>query len=336
MPDSRPSTTEDDELEMDSEDLPSFSLSVSPHFELYESPGGRYLLHRGQIAGLADPFCGVSSAPGKYTRTSDSSSKWQYACRGGRLHGDLNEFHGGSDPVSILTYKDGVQTARTEFPESRQKRRTTFLKPELQDQSPLMIEEYRDGLLCSVIRTNADRQQSQRTTFDERGKKISEMSLTKGVPDGPARFWYPSGALRGEGMFVGPWMTGAWKMFYENGRLKAQGSFARGKSGAHFRKGIWQFYTSDGTLLSRSDFPGDQTQPIDVDLLWYNDVYGQEGFPSLSMEMRGKVPHGPVIYWHANGRLRVEGRYDNWKPVGIWTYGDSHGRVVQTEKESYK
>lgn len=50
----------------------------------------------------------------------------------------------------------------------------------------------------------------------------SEVSYRRGVQDGPARDWYPSGVLKGESHFVDGVLHGASTEFDEVGRLVAE------------------------------------------------------------------------------------------------------------------
>ncbi len=107
--------------------------------------------------------------------------------------------------------------------------------------------------------------------FDKNKKIMKKVTMKNGMIDGPC--WiYSQGRLTGEGIMNGlahdPKKNGAWKAYYQNGRLKYEGVFTMGvKSGTFVeyysngskkgtgdyandrRNGNWVFYAKDGVTV---------------------------------------------------------------------------------------
>jgi len=120
--------------------------------------------------------------------------------------------------------------------------------------------EYRNGLQWDLW-----------VYFDKNKKIMKKVTMKNGMIDGPC--WiYSQGRLTGEGIMNGlahdPKKNGAWKAYYQNGRLKYEGVFTMGvKSGTFVeyysngskkgtgdyandrRNGNWVFYAKDGVTV---------------------------------------------------------------------------------------
>lgn len=99
---------------------------------------------------------------------------------------------------------------------------------------------------------------------------------------------------------------GWWTTYHPNGRKATQGRMQQG-----VKVGSWQAWDAAGQRISDLHYRPDP--PTDV-------------FQSIR--------HGPVRAWHPNGRLQLEGAYQNDRRVGTWTFSDDQGKVTETRQYS--
>jgi antitoxin component YwqK of YwqJK toxin-antitoxin module len=92
--------------------------------------------------------------------------------------------------------------------------------------------------------------------------------------------------------FVNGVMDGRCTSYYEDGSIKWEGSYKKGKS-----FGKWEYWDNNGSKYCEAHFD--------------NDLYD-----------------GPYMSWHANGQLKEAGQFTENIKTGKWTVYDDRGNVV--------
>jgi antitoxin component YwqK of YwqJK toxin-antitoxin module len=109
---------------------------------------------------------------------------------------------------------------------------------------------------------------------------------------------------------------GKWTVYHVNGRKAAEGEVVKGA-----RSGLWRTWNEEGEQESEVTYkarkprkPGRFRKPIDPAFV-----------PTPSWET---IRHGPVRVWHAGGRLKFEGSYQEDRRAELWTFYDEQGRMT--------
>lgn len=94
------------------------------------------------------------------------------------------------------------------------------------------------------------------TSWHRNGTRHARGRLDRsGRPEGPWRFWYPSGRLREEGRFEAGRRAGTWTQWHPNGQKASRGR--RGwdpESGASVRRGPWTFWFPSGYRAAQGHY----------------------------------------------------------------------------------
>lgn len=136
---------------------------------------------------------------------------------------------------------------------------------------------------------------------------------------GPFRKWATNGVLLEEGTFRAGEKDGAYVVRHENGLVKSEIHYSRGRE--HGRKREWGEYgalISDATLVD-GVLDGEERT-------WWPDKNPR----SLSTWKLG-VLDGPSRVWHGNGIVAEEGQSVAGKREGTWTYRTSEDRLALVE-----
>ncbi len=149
--------------------------------------------------------------------------------------------------------------------------------------------------------------------------------------------FYPSGALKAEGLYVDGKSEGSWAFFHPDGTVEAKGAYADGvrngvwvffhsngekaaegiyKEG--LREGDWQFFHENGEVSSKGKMQEGQR-----DGFWvlYNRWGGYKGEGNF---VKGK---GEYKEFYESGRLKTIGTIKNDKNEGEWLYYYESGRL---------
>jgi len=194
---------------------------------------------------------------------------------------------------------------------------------------------------------------------------ISLATLCKGQVK---KFYYSTGELKEEGAFDDKGKkTGAWKLFYPNGKINAEEFYKNGR-----RDGIIKTYGFEGTLQTVENWRAG----IQEDSTWEYHSNGQvkrkgvfkdgvyEGFwltyyENGAVQNRGNysmgqpsgefifyrfngitefqaqyvdgIKDGPAIEYDEKGRVKAKGHYKGEEKVGEWIYYNAKGNEIKKE-----
>jgi antitoxin component YwqK of YwqJK toxin-antitoxin module len=86
-------------------------------------------------------------------------------------------------------------------------------------------------------------------------RSVGRRSPTTRAEEGFWTYWYPNGALREQGRYIGGRRVGEWEQFHANGVRWARGCRAwNPATGACERVGLWTFWYSNGQREARGVF----------------------------------------------------------------------------------
>ena len=131
--------------------------------------------------------------------------------------------------------------------------------------------------------------------------------------------FYPSGALRMEGMFAP--IHGVWKTYYETGELKRLEQFEHGRM-----TGVWkEFYRNQDVKHIETCVPG--TKIRDIKEYHPNGALKSIGRKNFQFSKTGYVI-GEWKEYHDNGRLFKTSKYENAQKVGVWKSYHRNGTLA--------
>lgn len=189
------------------------------------------------------------------------------------------------------------------------------------------------------------------SSFRKNGDILKVVRFENGLENGFGREYDSLGSLvfvseYVNGVFLGRYVvnrcdskgnkTGRWLRFYENGHLKLDEYYLNnqknGYSKAYSTNGLLQsvnFYQQDNLVQTPTQFPQDTAYIQGISVLEY--IGFDKPTSSLTTE---KVPNNV----HADERDTItinvannsNGKWDNGKPIGKWTYYYPSGKLMQT------
>lgn len=199
------------------------------------------------------------------------------------------------------------------------------------------------------------------------GVKLGEGIIDEeGLKQGPWKEFYTSGELRGIGAYkngarIGKWSFyyasgqkeqigkykeggrphGSWFWYYANGEIKREETYLNGKeegdhieyspSGEVIKKGYYSFGLEEGEFeINTGDYieKGEYSEGM-MQGLWIG-TYKSTGKVAFEGEFIDDEPQGKHIWYYANGKKRLEGKYQLGIKIGDWKRYDENGLVVLT------
>jgi antitoxin component YwqK of YwqJK toxin-antitoxin module len=155
--------------------------------------------------------------------------------------------------------------------------------------------------------------------YDDTGDILSEGIINEeGSKEGEWKDYYPTGEVRGSGVYKNNQQSGKWSFFYRNGKKEQEGTYLRG-----LYDGKWTWYYDNGNI-------------------WREESYfnGREDGESVEYDIQGNIitkgeyingeKEGPWFY-KVNDHTE-EGKYQTGLKSGIWKYYYDDG-VLQFEGE---
>lgn len=127
------------------------------------------------------------------------------------------------------------------------------------------------------------------------GSIRSEITIQGGHFNGPARFYFESGALMTECHYVNDSLEGQLIRYHENGSRQEVKYYKMNRPDSTCRS-----WNGQGQLL--------------VDAFYHLGLL-----------------EGNYREYYDNGQLKTSGRYRNGEPVGLWLYYDQNGYVIGKE-----
>jgi len=213
------------------------------------------------------------------------------------------------------------------YPDGSVKTEVNYLDGELHgffrefDEDGLLLQtmRYERGAVVEEIDEEAQEIIDFRRTFDDEGRLIFSGGFREGVPIGIHRFFDTTGTVinayifnvRGKKISEGivdeqGFRRGSWIDFYEEGEIKARGSYRQNK-----RSGDWVFYYRDGEVMQRGRFLNDR---FDGQWIWYyknGQVWRDENY------FNGRED-GYCIEYDIEGNILEEGGYISGEKDGKW------------------
>lgn len=132
----------------------------------------------------------------------------------------------------------------------------------------------------------------------EQMKLRVEAHMTDTLPDGIARFYYPSGKLQGI-------------LFFEDGKLN----------------GKMEFFHDDELQTKRAEATLEDGMLIDT----YKEFH-PNGARSAVIEYKKGLKHGDAEFYYPSGNLHIKGEFKKGSKEGKWKIYDENGEVINKEK----
>ena len=151
---------------------------------------------------------------------------------------------------------------------------------------------------------------------DKSGRTITQWQFENGIRQGVSSWWYSTGQKRTEVTYKDGLMHGNMVVFGASQQPEVKAVYFDGRrlstKTETYAKGQKM---SEGSYLSHAD-------AIETYYDWWNLVVrtapAQQAGPG--------VKHGPWTYWHANGKLRMQGEYKEDLPLGRFTWWYENGQ----------
>jgi hypothetical protein len=127
------------------------------------------------------------------------------------------------------------------------------------------------------------------------------------------------------GRFENDRPEGRWITYHTNGRKAAEGGLLHGA-----KHGPWRVWNEEGQLLSEVNFVA--TEPARRMMGGLRGGWQPESPAAAAARTWESRRQGPWRVWHANGRLKAEGSYQNDLRDGLWTTYDEDGRLAAQDR----
>ena len=198
--------------------------------------------------------------------------------------------------------------------------------------------------------------------FDNGGRQLN-INLKNGIIDGQYNEYYSNGNIFTSGKYVNGKKEGLWKIYTENGLLWKSYEFKNDELNGeyisyfasagtkevvgHYKNnklhGIWEEYYSSGNKKKSGKYENGAKTGIFTE--WFlnggkksvmnfeNDdlngkmvVYYENGTPFYEADMVGR--DGNVKGYNQNGTVSFEGRLEDNKRKGAWSFYDATGNII--------
>jgi antitoxin component YwqK of YwqJK toxin-antitoxin module len=182
------------------------------------------------------------------------------------------------------------------------------------------------------------------------GKKLYEANFVEGKPVGEMIRYYESGVIRARMLFDTLLDRSYTSMFYENGRLAAEGLYVDKK-----KDSVWTYYSEfDGTMriseqYKNGDLHGKVKRyytdgTVSEEVSWKQNLrsgpwtqYFYGGVLRLSATYQDDMLEGLYEVYNANGNIQIRGTYRQDKSHGTWSfYTESGEEAYSIEYENGK
>lgn len=136
--------------------------------------------------------------------------------------------------------------------------------------------------------------------------------------------YYANGKIKTEGCFSpkDSLKQGPWRLYFNNGKLNAEGSYFNGKM-----HGEWKYYNNASNTLDKVELWKDGEQ-VGEQKEFYPD-----GKLYRIINFEKGVYQGASISFYPNGSIRTKGNYKLGMPEGIWENYDENGNLLKEETE---
>jgi antitoxin component YwqK of YwqJK toxin-antitoxin module len=275
----------------------------------------------------------------------------------------FSEFNGKKyKEIEFTSGGKGNKIERIYYPSGELKESTVYKSDVVVD---TVYEYYRNGTVLNRIAAADNKRNGESTTYyangsihskgnyklgkeegvfeyyHRNGKIESTVTYVNGMREGKILSYYPDGVLASSYEVKTDKYNGPYEEFYPNGKLKQKGSFKNGSN-----VGELTFYYSNGvisntTTLDQNGKENGSSILYDLDGKKYHEIdyvagdirasrfYDKAGQMKLVSEKKGKKINYQLYY--PSGVLNIEGKFEDGKREGKWTYFDKYGNVSKTE-----
>ncbi|MFM1744316.1 MAG: hypothetical protein RLZZ630_253, partial [Bacteroidota bacterium] len=136
----------------------------------------------------------------------------------------------------------------------------------------------------------------------------------QGRQQGSWKYFYEDGKLRMEGTYVNGERSGVWSFYYPNSRLQQQGAYVANKP-----EGNWSWFYPDGKILREENYKKGKEDGRMVE-------YDEAGNTIAEGNMTEGLREGPWKY--KNGQYIAQGNYVNGLEDGDWKQYYSNGKLA--------
>lgn len=192
---------------------------------------------------------------------------------------------------------------------------------------------YRDGTIESEgLFANNARQGLWRFYYTN-GQVAVEAGFVNSARSGPWREWHWLSSPKVEGEFANNQRSGTWREYHNNGVISGTGAYSQGK-----KEGTWSQHWYSGSKWRDLDFTSgvsddaDESQCSSLNGEWKADL--KERFAGcevcrVSVDLGQKnVKTGVWKWWHPNGELEREGRFEEDSAHGLWSEYNRKGELT--------
>lgn len=182
--------------------------------------------------------------------------------------------------------------------------------------------------------------------YYDTGEKYSEGIYDEGMRDGKWTFYFKNGQVLQTGFYVNDEPDGEWNWYFEDGSLLRKEFYRNGledgpsveynPKGEVVIKGEYidgrkegEWFYQMGTHTQRGEFVDDRKHGV-----WVHHFNIDKEQISFEGEFIDGNPNGEHIYYHENGRVKLEAYYEMGRKVNRWRRYDENG--VPTLTIQYK
>ncbi len=180
----------------------------------------------------------------------------------------------------------------------------------------MTMQTFRNGVAQGIRRDFDEEGKVSGGTIFEDGIKVAEgITLTDGVRQGAWKEYYKNEMLKAEGNYTDGAKTGLWNFYHPNGQLEQTGKYdTKGRLA-----GPWIWYYPSGNILREENYIKGMADGL-------MSEYDEEGKIVAEGEYIEGMEEGPWIYQY--GDYREEGSYSYGYRNGYWKYFDKDGSLL--------
>jgi uncharacterized protein len=202
---------------------------------------------------------------------------------------------------------------------------------------------YRNGVVIGEGIINANGfMDGQWVHYFDKGEKKSEGEYKNGLKNGKWTFYFKNGKVEQTGFYINDEPDGEWNWFYANGSLLRKEFYRKGLEDGHSveydrdgkvitegeyidgnKEGEWFFQM--GTHTQRGEYMDGRKHGVWIH--YFNIDTKQVSFEG---EFIDGNPHGEHLYYHENGKKKLEAYYQMGVKVGKWKRYDEDGLLFIT------
>ena len=157
--------------------------------------------------------------------------------------------------------------------------------------------------------------------FYSNGNIKEEITMEKGIRNGPAKSFYEDGKLQSEGAYINGTLEGDFIKYFSDGKIESKALFKKGKT-----DGLYMEYYQDGHIKAEANFKDGKQDGITKN-------YYENGKLQSKLNFTNGERDGAFIFYYPDGKIKN----DAFMESGINTYyqeydslgnkGDDHREI---------